>query len=181
MNASVPVLVSARGARVSRPARFLMGALLAWALAFGLAGCGATEGAGLGGKASTGDPSVVSVDVICESEGVYQLFYTLYLDGESYSVGGWGDYDHGSLTGRTLSCSFSKDYFEDRDISTLAMDFSPYGKDDASEIATTDPVELHPEYGGAYTIVFSGDESNGFTAELKESEPEPQESARESA
>lgn len=185
MSAIVPA--SARGARVPLPARLLMsamGVLLVCALAFGLSGCGATEGAGTGGQSSTGDPSAVSVEVICESEGVYKLFYTLYLNGESYSIGGWADYDHESLTGRTLSCSFSRDYFEDADVSTLAMDFSPYGEDDTSEIATTDPVELHAEYGGTYTIVFSGDEASGFTAELRESDLEPQESEsdpRESA
>ena len=44
------------------------------------------------------------------------------------------------------------------------MDFSPYGKDDISEIGTTNRVYIPAEYGAAYTIVFAGNEADGFTA-----------------
>ena len=46
-------------------------------------------------------------------------------------------------------------------------DSSPYGKDDTSEIATTNRVYIAAEYGENYTIIFSGDKDNGFTAELQ--------------
>ena len=54
-----------------------------------------------------------------------------------------------------------------KDISTLSMDFSPYGEGDTVELATTEQVAIPAEYGETYTILFTGDEENGFTAQLR--------------
>ena len=48
----------------------------------------------------------------------------------------------------------------------MSMDFSPYGERDTVLLATTEQVAIPAEYGGTYTILFTGDEENGFTAQL---------------
>ena len=46
--------------------------------------------------------------------------------------------DGKALTSETsLTASFDKDYFDGKDLSTLSMDFSPYGEGDTVELATT--------------------------------------------
>ena len=113
----------------------------------------------------------VTIQLVCQSEDVYQIFYSTYLEGEAYGQGGWADLDGKALTPETsLTASFDKEYFEGKDISTLSMDFSPYGEGDTVELATTEQVAIPAEYGETYTILFTGDEENGFTAQLQ---PEP--------
>lgn len=109
----------------------------------------------------------VTIQLVCQSEDVYQIFYSTYLEGEAYGQGGWADLDGKALTPETsLTASFDKEYFEGKDISTLSMDFSPYGEGDTVELATTEQVAIPAEYGETYTILFTGDEENGFTAQL---------------
>ena len=38
---------------------------------------------------------------------------------------------------------------------------------DTVELATTEQVPIPAEYGETYTILFTGDEENGFTAQLR--------------
>ena len=110
----------------------------------------------------------VTIQLVCQSEDVYQIFYSTYLEGEAYGQGGWADLDGKALTPETsLTASFDKEYFEGKDISTLSMDFSPYGEGDTVELATTEQVAIPAEYGETYTILFTGDEENGFTAQLR--------------
>ena len=105
----------------------------------------------------------VTIQLVCQSEDVYQIFYSTYLEGEAYGQGGWADLDGKALTPETsLTASFDKEYFEGKDISTLSMDFSPYGEGD-----TVEQVAIPAEYGETYTILFTGDEENGFTAQLR--------------
>ena len=109
-----------------------------------------------------------TIQLVCQSEDVYQIFYSTYLEGEAYGQGGWADLDGKALTPETsLTASFDKEYFEGKDISTLSMDFSPYGVGDTVELATTEQVPIPAEYGETYTILFTGDEENGFTAQLR--------------
>ena len=106
--------------------------------------------------------------VVSRRGPVYQSFYSTYLEGEAYGQGGWADLDGKALTPETsLTASFDKEYFEGKDISTLSMDFSPYGEGDTVELATTEQVAIPAEYGETYTILFTGDEENGFTAQLR--------------
>ena len=128
-------------------------------LALGLSACG---GQGTGG----GD--AFTVRVVCQSEDVYQIFYTCYVGGESRGMGGMADLEGGELTEDTdLTLTFPRTYFEEGDdVGTFSMDFSPYGEGDTSEIATTDPVEIPAAWGGTYTVVFSGDQETGFREEL---------------
>lgn len=71
----------------------------------------------------------LTLRVVCQSPEVYQLYYTLYLDGEEYCQGGWGDIDGDPLTGQSdLTALFPQGYFEGRDLSGLAVDLSPYGR-----------------------------------------------------
>lgn len=110
----------------------------------------------------------VTIQLVCQSQDVYQIFYSTYLEGEAYGQGGWADLDGKALTPETsLTASFDKEYFEGKDISTLSMDFSPYGEGDTVELATTEQVAIPAEYGETYTILFTGDEENGFTAQLQ--------------
>lgn len=111
----------------------------------------------------------VTIQLVCQSEDVYQIFYSTYLEGEEYGQGGWADMDGKALTPETsLTASFDKDYFDGKDLSTLSMDFSPYGEGGAVELATTEQVDIPAKYGETYTILFTGDEESGFTAQLQE-------------
>lgn len=67
-----------------------------------------------------------------------------------------------------ISVTFTEEYLEHKDISAFSMDFSPYGKNDAAELATTARVSIDAEYGKTYTIIFSGDQESGFSAKLQE-------------
>ena len=115
------------------------------------------------------NPKDFTVKVRCESTGIYQIFYTCYIDGESCGMGGMADLNGGEITAETdLTLTFTESYLEGKDISRFAIDFSPYGKDDTSEIATTEKVYIDAEYGNTYTVVFSGDEDSEFTAQLQD-------------
>ena len=105
-------------------------------LALGLSACGGQETEG--GDAFT-------VRVVCQSEDVYQIFYTCYVGGESRGMGGMADLEGGELTEDTdLTLTFPRSYFEEGDdVGTFSM-----------------------AWGGTYTVVFSGDQETGFRAEL---------------
>lgn len=128
-------------------------------LALGLSACG-------GQGAEGGD--AFTVRVVCESEDIYQIFYTCYIGGESRGMGGMADLEGGELTEATdLTLTFPRSCFEEGDdVGTFSMDFSPYGEGDTSEIATTDPVQIPAAWGRTYTVVFSGDKETGFRAGL---------------
>ena len=130
-------------------------------LALGLSACG---GQGTGG----GD--AFTVRVVCQSEDVYQIFYTCYVGGESRGMGGMADLEGGELTEDTdLTLTFPRSCFEEGDdVGTFSMDFSPYGENDTSELATTARLSIPAAYGTCCTVVFSGDRETGFTAALQE-------------
>lgn len=118
---------------------------------------------------SNKDNEMVTFKIKCESQDIYQIFYTMYIDNEYYSKGGMADLEGNVITSETdLTISFAKDYFEGKDISKISFTFSPYGKDDIEEISTTDMLKINAEYGETYNIIFSGDKENGFKAELKD-------------
>ncbi len=120
----------------------------------------------------TKEPESFEVRVVCESEGVYQIFYTCYLGDERYSIGGMANFDNTVLTEKSnLNLEFTKAYLDDRtDVSSFSMDFSPYGKDDTQEAGTTNVVRFDAKYGEEYTVVISGDRESGFVATLVEPE-----------
>ena len=143
--------------------KLLFAAAAALVLATGLSACQTVVV-----QESAGEEDL-TLRVVCQSPEVYQLYYTLYLDGEEYCQGGWGDIDGDPLTGQSdLTALFPQGYFEGRDLSGLAVDLSPYGEGDTREISTTPPVELRAQYGGCYTILFTGDGEQGFTAQVQE-------------
>ena len=128
-----------------------------------LSACSQMPADGVGADAFT-------VDVVCKSSGFHQIFYSTYLDGETLGIGGMADLDGGEIPqDATFSLTFTRDYFEGtEDVSSFSIDFSPYGKDDISEIATTAPLSIPAEYSGHYTVVFSGSREEGFQAVLEE-------------
>ena len=136
-------------------------AAAALALALLLAACGAAP------KEETAQDAF-SIRVRCEAKQVYQIFYTCYLNGEYYGKGGMANLDGGEITEDSeLVLDFPQSFFEnDADLSAFSIDFSPYGKEDTEEIATTPRVAIDAEYGKSYTIRFSGNEESGFKAEL---------------
>lgn len=136
--------------------------MLAVLLALSFTACQIAPAAGPGEDA-------FRIRVICESGGIQQLFYSCYLDDAYYAQGGMADLAGDELTADTeLTLTFPRSYFEGaEDISRFAIDFSPYGKDDTSEIMTTEKVRFAPEYGKTYTIHFSGDKETGFQARLQ--------------
>ena len=111
-----------------------------------------------------------AVRLICESQDIYRIYYSCYLDGAYYSMGGVADLDGKALTEEApMTIYFPKSYFDGaEDISTFSMDFSPYGENDTSELATTARLSIPAAYGTCCTVVFSGDREAGFTAALQE-------------
>lgn len=130
-----------------------------WALIF--VGCGRQPAAA---------EDAFTVKIICESQGIYQIFYSYYVDEAYCGMGGVADLDGGELTAESdLTIVFPRTYFEEgQDISRFSMDFSPYGAEDTSEMATTERIYIDAEYGSTYTIVFSGDQNTGFAVELRQ-------------
>ena len=143
--------------------KYGLAALLALLLAFGLAACG-------NGPEQQSGENAFAVKIVCESKDIYQIFYSYYVNDEYCGMGGVADLDGRALTADSdLTILFPEQYFEkDQDISCFSMDFSPYGEQDTSEIATTAPLYWNAEYGKTYTVVFSGDKEHGFTVRLQE-------------
>lgn len=113
--------------------------------------------------------NVVIFKIECESKDIYQIYYTMFIDGEYFSKGGFADLDGNVITKETdMTLSLPKGYFEDKDISKISFTFSPYGKDNKKEISTTEELYINAEYGKTYNIIFSGDIENGFKAKLKD-------------
>ena len=103
--------------------KLLFAAAAALVLATGLSACQTVVV-----QESAGEEDL-TLRVVCQSPEVYQLYYTLYLDGEEYCQGGWGDIDGAPLTAQSdLTALFPQGYFEGRDLSGLAVDLSPYGE-----------------------------------------------------
>ena len=116
---------------------------------------------GLGSREEQQDAFGISPVSRLEEDGLLAVL----CDG----MGGMADLEGKALTNETdLTLTFTESYLESADISQFSMDFSPYGKDDISEIGTTNRVYIPAEYGAAYTIVFAGNEADGFTATLEE-------------
>ena len=67
--------------------KLLFAAAAALVLATGLSACQTVVV-----QESAGEEDL-TLRVVCQSPEVYQLYYTLYLDGEEYCQGGWGDID----------------------------------------------------------------------------------------
>ena len=140
--------------------RRLAGLLIAAALLLCLPACGQAGG----------EEDAFTVDIVCESGGLVQIFYSCYIGGEYRGMGGIADLDGAVIEeGRVFSLAFDRNFFEEGDDpSQFSLTLSPYGEGDTQEIVTTQPVEVPAQYGGHYTLVFSGDRETGFTAQLQE-------------
>ena len=141
-------------------------AALLWAaltLLLGLTACG-------GSPSDSTEDSSFSVRIICEAP---DLFYTYYVDGVSRGSGGVADLNGSALTAESdLTLPFPQSRFEQGDdIALFSIDFSPYGRDDTAELATTQPIRIAAQYGQHYTVVLSGDREQGFQAVLQEQPP----------
>ncbi len=134
--------------------------LAALILALALCSCG--------GNSAAGSDSF-AVNIVCQSENVYQIFYSCYIDGEYFGMGGMADLDGNKLSADSeLQLVFTKAYFEGlEDPSGFSLTLSPYGENDTSEIGTSNCVYIYAQYGESYTVVFSGDAESGFTAALQ--------------
>lgn len=111
-----------------------------------------------------------TVKVVCESQGIQQIFYTYYIGGASRGMGGMADLEGGALTEATdLTLTFQPASFDQGDdLSAFSIDFSPYGAGDTEEMATTEPLAFPVAYGERYTVIFSGSREEGFRAVLAE-------------
>ncbi len=116
------------------------------------------------------DEGAFSIDLVCQSEAIYQIFYTYYIDGTSCGMGAVADLDGGALTPETeLRLTFPQALFDEgADLSGFSIDFSPYGQGDTSELGTTAQLHIDAELGGHYTVLFTGSVAEGFSAELVE-------------
>jgi len=118
---------------------------------------------------SSNSEETASIKVICESKEIYQLYYTCYDGDESLTMGGFADLDGKEITESTdMTLVIPSSLFNGNDTAEFAVDFSPYGKNDTSEIATTKKLEIPLEYGKTYTVRFSGNPEEGFKAELEQ-------------
>ena len=122
------------------------------------------------GEAEEIPDDTFAVRLICESQDIYRIYYSCYLDGAYYSMGGVADLDGKALTEEApMTIYFPKSYFDGaEDISTFSMDFSPYGENATPELATTARLSIPAAYGTCCTVVFSGDRETGFTTALQE-------------
>ena len=144
-------------------------AALLWAaltLLLGLTACG-------GSPSDSTEDSSFSVRIICEAPDLCQIFYTYYVDGLSRGSGGVADLNGSALTAESdLTLPFPQSRFEQGDdIALFSIDFSPYGRDDTAELATTQPIRIAAQYGQHYTVVLSGDREQGFQAVLQGQPP----------
>lgn len=111
-----------------------------------------------------------TIKLICESDDIYQLYYSAYLGEKRCSIGGVANPDQTALSPeRPIDVEFTqmKLYRKD-DVSNFVLTLSPFGKDDKKAIATTEKLAIPAEYGKTYTVVFSGDRLQGYTLSLKE-------------
>ena len=115
-------------------------------------------------------PDSFTVEIICESEDIYQLYYACYQGDSCQGLGGVADPDGQALSPDTpLTVTFPSSYFDDpTDLEDFGIALSPYGRDDLTAITTTDPLIFPAEFGGHYTVVLSGDRESGFQVTLAE-------------
>ena len=109
-------------------------------------------------------PDSFTVEIICESEDIYQLYYACYQGDSCQGLGGVADPDGQALSPDTsLTVTFPSSDLED-----FGIALSPYGRDDLTAITTTDPLIFPAEFGGHYTVVLFGDRESGFQVTLAE-------------
>ena len=109
-----------------------------------------------------------TIRLLCESEGVCQVFYTCYLDGTAAGTGGIADLDGEAFTPQEpRAIPISRSFLDGaEDLSAFSITFSPYGAGDTRELGTTYPLPISAAYGRSYTVVLSGDRAAGFRAAL---------------
>lgn len=112
----------------------------------------------------------IALRIVCESEGIYQLFYSIYLGDQPMGMGGMADLEHKPLTPETeLEVRFSKERLDGaQDLSQLMIELSAYGEHDRHEIGTSNKLRIPAEYGQVYRLIFSGDVNRGFKLTLSE-------------
>ena len=120
-------------------------------------------------RAEGGAESTVTVELVCQSEGIGQIFYSWYIGGDYRGSGGVADLDGVAIEpGRVFSIPFGPGAFETGDDpSRFSLDLSPYGPGDTHELATVGPVSLPAEEGGHLTVVLAGDKEKGFIVQTE--------------
>ncbi len=139
--------------------------LLLLVLMLGLGGC--KKGSGTGGNqaAPTGSSFILGVD--CQCEGVRRIDYSYYAGEERRGCGGTMTLDEDLRDDWNLSFGPSQ-FREEGDLGSFAIAFSLYGADGKTQLGSTNRVTFPARYGEGYSVRLSGDQENGFAAQLVE-------------
>ena len=105
------------------------------------------------------------VELVIDTEGVYKVFYSGYIDGVRSCSGAQADLDGKELElGRVLDYELTSYLFdEDADLSKFSIDFSPFDNEGQYELGRTNEVTFPAEYGQTYRIHLIHDD-NGYHA-----------------
>ena len=105
------------------------------------------------------------VELVIDTEGVYKVFYSGYIDGVRSCSGAQADLDGKELElGRVLDYELTSYLFdEDADLSKFSIDFSPFDNEGQYELGRTNEVTFPAEYGQTYRIHLTHDD-NGYHA-----------------
>ncbi len=137
--------------------------LLIWILA--LAGCGKGPGTRGNQAAPTDNSFILGVD--CQCEGVRRINYSYYAGEERRGCGGTMTLDEDLRDDWNLSFGPSQ-FREEGDLGSFAIAFSLYGADGRTQLGSTNRVTFPARYGEGYSVRLSGDQENGFAAQLVE-------------
>ena len=115
-------------------------------------------------------PDSFTVEIVCESDDIYQLYYACYQGDNCQGLGGVADPGGQALAPDSpLTVTFPASCFDDpAHLENFGISFSLYGEDDLTAIAATDRLTFPAEFGGRYTVVLSGDRDSGLQAALAE-------------
>lgn len=107
------------------------------------------------------DVPTFKLELVIDTEGVYKVFYTAYIDGERACSGGQADLDGRELElGRVLEFEFTSYLLdEDADLSKFSIDFSPFDNESQYELGRTEELSFPAEYGQTYRVHLTQDES----------------------
>ena len=116
-------------------------------------------------KVSEKEVPSFKVELVIDTEGVYKVFYSGYIDGVRSCSGAQADLDGNELEpGRVMEYELTSYLFdEDADLSKFSIDFSPFDNESQYELGRTNEVTFPAEYGQTYRIHLTQDD-NGYHA-----------------
>ena len=115
----------------------------------------------LGMRGADKEASSFKVELVVDTEDVYSVYYTGYIDGARSCSGANADLDGNELElGRVLEYEFTSALFDlGADLSKFSIDFSPFDNEGQYELGRTNEVTFPAEYGQTYRIHLTHDDN----------------------